>query len=98
VVEVVVADVVLDVDAVVVVDVEVGVELVDVEVGVELVEVEVDVELVAVEVEVVVVGGGRLVVLSTTGVGFDVLTVEPFLLLAVVTSRKVKPASAVSSK
>jgi hypothetical protein len=79
---------VLDVVVVVVVLVE-GVVVVVVLTGVVVVEV---------EVEVVVVGGGELVELFTTGVGFDVLTVEPFLLLAVTTSLNVKPTSAAVSK
>jgi hypothetical protein len=54
--------------------------------------------VVVVEVQVVVVGGGGLVGLVTTGVGLDVLTAEPFLLLAVTTSRRVKPTSAATSK
>lgn len=54
--------------------------------------------VVVVEVEVVVVGGSGLFGLFTTGVGFDVLTDEPFLLLAVTTSRRVKPTSAAVSK
>ena len=87
-VEVVVVDVVLDVDEVVVDAEVVEVELLVVVSGV----------VVVVEVEVVVVGGGGLVGLCTTGVGFDVLTDEPFLLLAVTTSRRVKPTSAAASK
>jgi hypothetical protein len=54
--------------------------------------------VVVVEVEVVVVGGGGLVGPFTTGVGLDVLTAAPFLLLAVTTSRRVKPTSAAASK
>jgi len=45
--------------------------------------------VVVVEVEVVVVGGGGLVGAFTTDVGFDVLTAEPFLLLAVTTTLSV---------
>jgi hypothetical protein len=80
--------VLVDVEVVVLVVVLVGVVLV---VGVVVVVVGV---VVVVEMEVVVVGGGGLDAPLTTGVGFDVLTAEPFLLLAVTTSRKVKPTSA----
>jgi hypothetical protein len=51
-----------------------------------------DVVLVVVDVEVVVVvvvDGGALVAPVTTSVGFDVVTAEPFLLLAVTSSRNV---------
>lgn len=54
--------------------------------------------VVVVELEVVVVGGGGLVGLVTTGVGFEVLTAEPFLLLAVTARRKVEPTSAAVSE
>jgi hypothetical protein len=55
--------------------------------------------VVVVEVEVVVVvGGGGVVGLCTTRVGFDVLTAEPFLLLALTTRRSVWPTSAALSK
>jgi hypothetical protein len=54
--------------------------------------------VVVVEVDVVVVGGGGLVALITTSVGFDVETAEPFLLLAVTTSRRVRPTSAAVSR
>jgi hypothetical protein len=79
----------------VLVDVEVVVlvvELVGVVLVVDVVVV-VGVEVV-VEVEVVVVGGGGLDAPLTTDVGFDVLTAEPFLLLAATTRRNVKPTSA----
>jgi hypothetical protein len=76
---VVVVVVVVLVDVLVVVLVEGVVVVVT---GVVVVEVEV-------EVEVVVVGGGGLVGAFTTDVGFDVLTAEPFLLLAVTTSLSV---------
>jgi hypothetical protein len=95
---VVVVDVLVEVvlvTGVVVVDVLVEVVLLT---GVVVVVVVVLTGVVVVEVEVVVVGGGGLVGLFTTGVGFDVLTDEPFLLLAVTTSRRVKPTSAAVSK
>jgi hypothetical protein len=93
---VVVVDVLVEV--VLVTGVVVVVVVVDVDVLVEGVVVVVITGVVVVEVDVVVVGGGGLVGLFTTGVGFDVLTDEPFLLLAVTTSRRVKPTSAAASK
>jgi hypothetical protein len=49
----------------------------------------VGVVVVVVDVEVVVLGGGGLVGAFTVGVAFDVPIEEPFLLLAVTTSRSV---------
>jgi len=57
--------------------------------GVVVVDVVVEGVVVVVEVEVVVVGAGGLVGAFTTDVGFEVLTAEPFLLLAVTTSLSV---------
>jgi len=74
---------------VVVVVVVVLVELVLVVLGVVVVVVVVVGVVVVVDVEVVVVGGGGLVGFCTTGVGFDVPTADPFLFVAVTTSRRV---------